>query len=878
MADQLAIYDATLACHQVFRDLGAVPILEEWAENCLADLNLWANGAGALKVGKASLDARLSSNLDAKIFVVNLLRMLQGFVEKCVEIGSEVHNDTPETFELSQAIQDVNDIMGQLSRITISIRKAGTNARIQKADASYDPDHPQVKALSQHLQLLLLVKPSKNGTLQAKASPQGILVLSSRDDTIVIDPHSLTAIQQRLIKANLKRRNRFLYAQRHAMKLSERHQVPSTSIPAPRKLPLPPVLNVLKGTTEEHGVPKVYSATTATEVQDPIALPTQASAQPATTVISTISSRVTYPRPPPLRSDQNVFQCPCCYQILPTSMSRGSQWKSLPWAPGEDGSDDDLYDGYYEEHPYFNIGRSVGTESERSRSTMSSEQRDLKQLPAVGSGGETTENSRLTEEKIRGILENPNVEKDMLDAFLNGIENQESFQEPSPLASVSNLGSVLDSQSKYEEAEAMHRRDLEGLEKVLGPGHPDNGKVRAFQKVAAGKMAHPSIKIDTNVQTAKRGLEADGDGFDVPGEQGDPRLDAGNTDDVPPFLCQSVSEIHDKFEDLEWMQRTRLTEAMSSNDPAHRFALESDPKVKARNRYFNVQAWANCRIHLRVPEGECDFINASPIILKDSASKEERTYIATQGPKLGHLSHFWHMVFHESKDVAVIVMLTQTFEAGREKCAQYFPLDSEQASMILTEEESDPFVNDESSQEEAPRDIGKVTLLESTFDAKSRSEIRKLELTIGSESKIVWHFLFAGWADYSKPEGSDREALLELIKLTASKSGGPDNPRVVHCSAGVGRTGTFIALDHLLQELESGQLLQVADSETDPVFETVNQMREQRMMMVYNEIQMQFIYEVLREQTDIKLGKMPGQNNVSPGSRMDEPQSAKLAS
>jgi len=89
-------------------------------------------------------------------------------------------------------------------------------------------------------------------------------------------------------------------------------------------------------------------------------------------------------------------------------------------------------------------------------------------------------------------------------------------------------------------------------------------------------------------------------------------------------------EIHDKFEDLEWIQRTRLSEAMLSNDPAHPFALEGDPKVKARNRYINVQAWANCRIHLRVPEGECDFINASPIILKDSVTEEERTYIATQ--------------------------------------------------------------------------------------------------------------------------------------------------------------------------------------------------------------------------------------------------------
>ena len=219
----------------------------------------------------------------------------------------------------------------------------------------------------------------------------------------------------------------------------------------------------------------------------------------------------------------------------------------------------------------------------------------------------------------------------------------------------------------------------------------------------------------------------------------------------------------------------------------------------------------------------------------------------------------------------MVVMLTQTFEAGREKCAQYFPTDFEEPSMDLPVEPTDPFVNDEAHSKVNEDMLGKITLLEFELDVACRSEVRKLELTIGSQSKIVWHYLFAGWADYSKPEGEDREALLRLIKQTASRSS-PDNPRVVHCSAGVGRTGTFIALDHLLRELESGELLKATDCETDPVFETVNQLREQRMMMVYNEMQFYFIYEVLREQCVLKLG-----GTTEGGSQLRSPKVAKLS-
>ncbi|BDD57019.1 hypothetical protein MAP00_002426 [Monascus purpureus] len=392
-----------------------------------------------------------------------------------------------------------------------------------------------------------------------------------------------------------------------------------------------------------------------------------------------------------------------------------------------------------------------------------------------------------------------------------------------------------------------------------------------------------SIKLDTSVQTIKRGLPEDNEeGLEGPGVAGDveqeisaPGLEARSHNNVPPFLCQSYLDIHKKFEELEWLQRSRLAEGLLADDPSHRWALEADPEVKARNRYLNVQAWANSRIHLKVPDGECDFINASPITLRDSVTYKERRYIATQGPKLGHITHFWHMLFHETNEVAVIVMLTQTYEAGREKCAQYFPLNAENSPMILRAVE--PNASQDKHVEPNGEVLGKVTLLESTFNEKSGSEVRKLELTMGSESKIVWHFLYVSWPDYSKPEASGRAALLQLIKLSASKCT-PDNPRVVHCSAGVGRTGTFIALDHLLNELESGELLKVTDPETDPVFETVNQLREQRMMMVYNEMQLQFIYEVLREQADLKLGNITEEDirGVSDGQTLNR-KSAKIA-
>jgi len=311
--------------------------------------------------------------------------------------------------------------------------------------------------------------------------------------------------------------------------------------------------------------------------------------------------------------------------------------------------------------------------------------------------------------------------------------------------------------------------------------------------------------------------------------------------------------------------------------------------------------------------------------------------------------------------VGVIVMLTQCYEGIKEKCSQYFPKDLDNAVLVLdareaeAEENGDPFISPRSQSDgadcltadtnedsemtgvngtEAPDDTegddsiaiegaemspeaspiakqhsGSVTLQSLTMDPKSRCEIRRMRLEIGGETKEIYHYLFKGWPDYGKPEGDDRRALLELTRQTRERAHadgstenglsvpGSINPRFVHCSAGVGRTGTFIALDWLLTQLEQGNMVPrtaeqdsnvaafqenssvngSAKAETwgkgeaakvkestpeapdgfDLIYDTVNRLREQRMMMVMNEIQYSFLYEVVKEAFVEKYAKAP---------------------
>ena len=271
-----------------------------------------------------------------------------------------------------------------------------------------------------------------------------------------------------------------------------------------------------------------------------------------------------------------------------------------------------------------------------------------------------------------------------------------------------------------------------------------------------------------------------------------------------------------------------------------------------------MEPFAQNRIKLNVGEGVNDYINASPIQLG------KRRYIATQGPKNTNVNHFYRMLNAEVHGTAVVVMLTQTHESGREKCFQYYPLSPEESPLQIP---IDPESGDGFQ--------GTVDLLSAESDESTRSEIRHMRLRTHAEETAnatqeqdIYHLLFSGWPDFLVPEGEDREALTRLIQLSARLNAAPssttnaktngtsaasdfanseqDNPRIVHCSAGVGRSGTFIALDYLLSLLYTGQLDNIP-ADRDPIMETVDSLRQQRMMMVQGEGQYHFVYAALKQ-------------------------------
>lgn len=176
-------------------------------------------------------------------------------------------------------------------------------------------------------------------------------------------------------------------------------------------------------------------------------------------------------------------------------------------------------------------------------------------------------------------------------------------------------------------------------------------------------------------------------------------------------------------------------------------------------------------------EDETDgYVNASYI----HGFRKERAYIASLGPfNPRTLEDFWKVIWQN--DTSRIVMLTNTFEGDRMKCLKYWP---------DTELEVGPFI---------------LTL--DTEDVHDQYTLRYLIVQHQEEFKRVTQFHYTAWPDNSVPE--DVTSLILFRNLVRNGMTSSDGPIVVHCSAGIGRTGTFIALDYLLEEGAAEQMIDV---------------------------------------------------------------------
>ncbi|ORY67220.1 protein-tyrosine phosphatase-like protein [Pseudomassariella vexata] len=319
---------------------------------------------------------------------------------------------------------------------------------------------------------------------------------------------------------------------------------------------------------------------------------------------------------------------------------------------------------------------------------------------------------------------------------------------------------------------------------------------------------------------------------------------------IPAFLAMSEQDILAKYTDIVWLERERMLESMTNPSPTFKYA-RPDPAFRTLDRYANIQPWDNNRVKLRVPEGAVDYINASPIVLNsplDAEARPPHIYIAMQGPRVHTAEHVWRMVSEQLESPAVVVMLTETHENNLEKCYPYFPHAVDETMEIGEDDEFEDGFR------------GQVKCVNVEDKADGAIEMRKLNLHIDGrdDDMEVWHLLYKRWPDFGVPALQDIESFFELMRLSRAKNASERNPRIVHCSAGVGRSGTFIALEHLMREVESGDLERYDETHevdaADLVFDTVNALREQRKMMVQSEPQFLFIYQVLRKQWMEKYG------------------------
>ncbi|XP_041077130.1 receptor-type tyrosine-protein phosphatase delta isoform X20 [Polyodon spathula] len=286
-----------------------------------------------------------------------------------------------------------------------------------------------------------------------------------------------------------------------------------------------------------------------------------------------------------------------------------------------------------------------------------------------------------------------------------------------------------------------------------------------------------------------------------------------------------VMELADQLERLKANDNLKFSQEYESIDPGQQFTWEhSNLEVnKPKNRYANVIAYDHSRVLLSAIEGipGSDYVNSNYI----DGYRKQNAYIATQGPLPETFGDFWRMIWEQRS--ANIVMMTKLEERSRVKCDQYWPTRGTETYGLI-----------------------QVTLLDTVELATYCVRTFALYKNGSSEKREVRQFQFTAWPDHGVPEHpTPFLAFLRRVKACNPPDAGP---MVVHCSAGVGRTGCFIVIDAMLERIKH--------EKTVDIYGHVTLMRAQRNYMVQTEDQYIFIHDALLEAVTCGTTEVPARN------------------
>ncbi|XP_073252886.1 tyrosine-protein phosphatase non-receptor type 11-like isoform X2 [Porites lutea] len=307
------------------------------------------------------------------------------------------------------------------------------------------------------------------------------------------------------------------------------------------------------------------------------------------------------------------------------------------------------------------------------------------------------------------------------------------------------------------------------------------------------------------------------------------RINAAAIEDRVKVLQKQNQNVSGKagfYEEFEVLQKQECKHLYSRKEGER-------PENKPKNRYKNILPFDHSRVVLRGGDPNVvgsDYINANFVGPSDCDESSKR-YIAAQGCLPTTVEDFWKMAFQENS--RIIVMTTKEVERGRNKCTRYWP---------------DP---------DTTKDVGPYHVRYMKDTEYTEYTLREFELTSMDDPipRTIYQFHYTGWPDHGVPK--DPSPVLHILHEVNSRQQSIPmaGPIIVHCSAGIGRTGTFIVIDNLVNMIKEQGL----DCEID-ISKSIQNVRAQRSGMVQTEAQYEFIYKAIQHYISTETARLNSDN------------------